>query len=140
MPINFLSVPQRVETPKKVRCSSSSVSLQWIDTNVGNLSISYTVKWTSLSTSEIKNNSGITERFITIDGLQPNTAYDFTVTAENVAGSSDESAPKTVATGKSAVIPCRTGFTNCDKHDKNVITHEPAALKIQFWYQKLQNH
>ena len=135
-----ISVPRRVETPKKVRCSSSSVSLQWIDTNKRNLPISYTVKWTSLSTSEIKNNSGITERFTTINGLQPNTAYDFTVTAENVAGSSDECAPKRIATGKSAVISCRAGFTNCDKYDKNVITHDPAALEIQFWYQMLQNH
>ena len=99
-----ISVPRRVETPKKVRCSSSSVSLQWIDTNKRNLPISYTVKWTSLSTSEIKNNSGITERFTTINGLQPNTAYDFTVTAENVAGSSDECAPKRIATGNLAAI------------------------------------
>ena len=106
-----ISVPRRIETPKIDRPNSSSVSLQGSDDNEGKLPISYTTKWTSLSSSEVENNSGIIESFTSINGLQPDTAYSVAMITENVAESRGESAPKRVATGNLAIIPCRARFT-----------------------------
>ena len=105
------SALRRIETPKIDRPNSSSVSLQGSDVNEGKLPISYTTKWTSLSSSEVRNKSGITESFTSINGLQPNTAYSVAIITENVAESNGESASKRIATGNLAIILCRAGFT-----------------------------
>ena len=61
--------------------------------------MNYTVSWNPASPGGSDDQTGITTNQTTISGLHSNTAYTFTVTAVNNAGSSEESDGTTIATG-----------------------------------------
>ena len=61
--------------------------------------MNYTVSWNPASPGGSDDQTGINTNQTTISGLHSNTAYTFTVTAVNNAGSSEESDGTTIATG-----------------------------------------
>ena len=70
----------------------------------GSLSISYTVRWNPASPSGVKSKSNLGGTSTSIDGLQSNTRYTFTVSAFNGHVSSEESDETATATSTYSLI------------------------------------
>ena len=97
----FFLVPAKPGAPWNSASSSAyRVKLQWRSI-AGSVRESYTVSWSPASPDGTNNKTNITTTRITISGLRSNTAYNFTVAAVNIAGSSEESDGTRLVTGLS---------------------------------------
>ena len=83
-----LLVPAQVSAPNPTTLSSTSVMLEWDEITEGSEDICYLVSWDS----DTGSGSDETEdNFISLNNLESNTEYTFSVTAINSAGSGDPS-------------------------------------------------
>ena len=94
----LILVPGKSNYPTKISSTTSSVTLRLSPLNTG----SYAIIWNPPTNNGSR--TGITGTTTTINDLISNTAYIFTLTAENSAGSGQPSNSVTFYTGKQTSI------------------------------------
>ena len=88
------SVPARPDAPDVEEITKDTATISWKSPNDGGSPITgYLVEMKSNSDIKWKKVKEVTETTLTIDGLTEGTPYEFRVTAENKAGTSQPSKP-----------------------------------------------